>query len=216
MFCNKCGAELPEGSSFCLKCGAPVVHETEGTAEIPVITEPTQKNDKAKGLKYKLPEIILVALIVFTVILIIVSIVRTSQGSDINAGSVAITELYNPSLGVGLRLGMSKSVVDQKLGEPQLINGEYFYNDTQLYVKYSDGKLSSMNITWSNDQWITKSGVSVETTVDELRQLLGEPDSIEHDDKWWYYVSGNIVTGFRVSSNSIMSIYIYDETLIGE
>lgn len=217
MFCNKCGKELPEGSAFCLKCGAPVVDTAEVAAESATITEPASKDTKVKNAKNKLPEIILAALVVFTVIFISVSASRISQGLDITANSVAVDELYNPSLGIGLRLGMTKDVIDQKLGTPDPSGGDYRYTDTYLYVSYVDGKLAHMYISWPNDRWITKNGVTMGITADELRQLLGEPDSIEHDDKWWYYhSSGSKVTGFEIIRGSVASIYIYDASLVAE
>lgn len=225
MFCNKCGKELPEGSAFCLKCGASVVDEAEDTVETAAIAEPAPENNETEsasednageGTKSRLPVIIVATLIVFVVIFIAVSANRKNQGLDINAESVAINELYNPSLGIGLRLGMTKTAVDQKLGEPQLAFGEYLYRDTYLYATYSGGKLVSMFITWPNERWVTKNGATTGITADELQELLGKPNSIEHDDKWWYYVYGNKVTGFEIVRDSVVSIYIYDSTLIAE
>lgn len=226
MFCNKCGKELPDGSAFCPKCGAPVVDEAEGPAEAAGIAEPVPENSETgsasedsegASIKSRLPVIIVAALIVFAVIFIAVSANRKNQGLDINAESVAIAELYNQSLGVGLRLGMTKTVVDQKLGAPQPSGDDYLYKDTYLYVSYVDGKLAHMYISWPNDRWVTKNEVNIGITSDELQQLLGQPNSIQHDGKWWYYYSsGNKVTGFEVIRDSVMSIYIYDATLITE
>lgn len=227
MFCNKCGKQLPEGSAFCPKCGAPVVNEPEeDTAEVATIAEPTPENNDARptsegskdeDTKSRLPVIIVAVLIVFAVIFIAISANRKNQGLDINAESVAITELYNPSLGIGLRLGMTKTVVDQKLGAPQPSGDDYLYKDTYLYVSYVGGKLAHMYISWPNDRWVTKKGAAMGITADELQRLLGQPNSIQHDGKWWYYYSsGNKVTGFEIIRDSVMSIYIYDATLISE
>ena len=216
MVCNKCGEQLPDGSAFCLKCGAPVVGEAESAAEDVAIVEPAPEDSESKGPKSKLPIVIVTALIIFSVIFISVSANRKNQGLDINAESVAINELYNPSLGIGLRLGMTKNVVDQKLGTPQSSGDDYLYKDTYLYVSYSGGKLAHMYISWPNERWVTKNGATMGIAADELQQLLGQPDSIEHDGKWWYYFSGNKVTGFEVVRDSVISIYIYDRTLVTE
>lgn len=223
MFCNKCGKQLLEGSAFCLKCGAPVVNEAEAT--VAEDTDPAPKSNEdgimpgskdEGGVKTKRSTVIMAALIVIIVLFIAVTAYRKVKGLDINARSVTISGLYNPSLGIGLRLGMSKSVVDQKLGIPQPSGDSYLYKDTYLYVSYVNGKLAHMYISWPNDHWITKNGATIGITTDELQQLLGQPDSIQHDDKWWYYYSGNKVTGFEVVRDSVMSIYIYDTTLISE
>lgn len=216
MICNKCGEQIPDGSVFCLRCGAPVEGEAERAPENATIIEPISEDSEGESTKSKFPIIIVAVLIIFSAVFIAVSANRKNQGLDINAESVAINELYNPSLGIGLRLGMTKTVVDQKLGEPQLAFGEYLYKDTYLYATYSGGKLASMLITWPNERWVTKNGAMMGITADELQQLLGQPNSIEHDDKWWYYVYGNKVTGFEIVRDSVMSIYIYDQTLVTE
>ena len=216
MFCNKCGEQLPEGSAFCLKCGAAVEAEAESAPENTTTAEPTPENSESTGTKNKLPIIIVAAIIIFSVVFVAVSANRKNQGLDINAESVAINELYNPSLGIGLRLGMNKSYVDKQLGAPQSSGDDYLYKDTYLYVSYSSGKLAHMYISWPNERWITKNGAAIGITADELQQLLGQPDSIEHNGKWWYYFSGNRVTGFEIIRDSVSSIYIYDQTLVTE
>lgn len=213
MFCNKCGAQLPEESAFCPKCGAPVAVVPEGPDEIPV-SEP--EAGEVVGAKSKLPAILMAAVVVFVVIFVAVSINRKIQGLDITAKNVNFCELYNPSLGVGLRLEMKKDVVDRKLGTPDSLGDSYRYTDTYLYGSYAEGKLAHMYISYPNDRWITKNGVTIGTTTDELRQLLGQPNSIEHDDQWWYYIFGSKVTGFEINRDFVMSIYIYDRALVNE
>lgn len=211
MFCNKCGAQLPEESAFCPKCGAPVVVAPENSTSI---TPPAPEVSKAVGAKSKVPFIITVAVIVFTAILVNAAMGQNGQGHDITANNVDICELYNPSLGVGFRLGMKKTVVDQKLGTPVPVGEDYRYTDTYLYGSYVGGKLAHMYISYPNDRWITKGGITIGTNTEELQQLLGQPDSIEADGKWWYYANGAKVTGFEINHDFVMSVYIYDRALI--
>lgn len=213
MFCNKCGARLPEESAFCPKCGAPVATAPEDTI---TATDPAPEDSKDVGTKIKVPVIIVAAVIIFAGIFIAVSINRKSQGLDITAGNVNACELYNPSLGVGIRLDMKKTIVDQKLGTPVPVGVDYRYTDTYLDASYIGGKLAAMYITYPNDRWLTMDGITIGTTTEELQQLLGQPDSIEHDDKWWCYAYGTKVTGFEINRDFVMSIIIYDRAWINE
>lgn len=215
MFCNKCGEQLPEGSSFCPRCGAPIAAEqTCPTPAESTETPPSAEENKAVPPKSKTPIIIAIAVIIIAFITILSY--RQHQGLNITADTVTLTQLYNPSLGIGLQLGMDKSYVDKHLGAPQSSGDDYLYKDTYLYVSYANGKLAHMYISWPNERWITKNGATIGITADELQQLLGKPNSIQHDDKWWYYFSGNKVAGFEIIRDSVMSIYIYDQTLVTE
>lgn len=210
MFCNKCGAKLPEESAFCPKCGAPVAATPE---DIVTTTVSVSENSEVVGTKSKIPVSIVATVIVLAVIIISVSMYRKSQGLDITAGNVNACELYNPSLGVGLRLEMKKDLVDQKLGTPDPSGDEYLYADTYLYGEYVDGKLAVMYITYPNERWITKNGVTIGTTADELRQLLGQPNSTSEDGRYWFYTFGSKATMFEINRDFVMSIYIADRAL---
>lgn len=135
----------------------------------------------------------------------------SSHDAD-DASNLDILELYNPSLDVTLQLGMEKTVVDQKLGTPVSVGADYDYTDAGLYVSYADGKLSSMLITYPNNRWITKNGVTIGTTADELQQLLGEPDFIE--DEFWTYMNELKFTMFEIDKDLVSSISIADAALI--
>lgn len=205
MFCNKCGAQLPEESAFCPKCGAPVTAVPEEAA---AIAKSESEDNEAVDVERKSRAIFVYAAIVFAVIVVVVFSYRQSLGLGVHT-----CELYNPSLGVDFRLGMKKTTVDQKLGTPDPIGDSYRYTDAYLYASYVNGKLAHMYISYPNDRWTTKNGVTIGTTTDELRQLLGKPNSIEHDDKWWYYAYGSKIAGFEIIKDSVMSIYIYDRAL---
>lgn len=137
----------------------------------------------------------------------------TSSPDADDVSNLDILELYNPSLGVTLQLGMEKTVVDQKLGTPVPDKDNYEYTDTGLHATYADGKLSSMIIGHPNDQWITKNGVTIGTTTDELQQLLGQPDSIYGDGTVWNYDNGSKFTTFLIDKDLVLSISIADADL---
>ncbi len=213
MYCNKCGKEMPNDSHFCPSCGAKNVQEdsvTQNLNDIPtqVVADRTTTIFKKKGLT---PPMLAGIVILATVIAF--ALVYLVSHPKITAESVTISQLYNTDLGVGLRLNTPKSKVDQLLGKPESYGDSYLYSDTYLYANYKNGKLISMYIEYPNDRWITAKNTAVETTTDDLINRFGEPTSIEHDDKWWYYTTGYTITGFEINqySQDVMSIFIYDQ-----
>lgn len=213
MYCNKCGKEIPNDSHFCPSCGAKIMQEdsvAQNLNDIPtqVVAEQTATVSKKKGLTPPM-----FAGIVILAIVIAFAFVYLVSHPKITAESVAISQLYNTDLGIGLRLNTSKSKVDQLLGNPEPYGDSYLYSDTYLYANYKNGKLISMFIEYPNDRWITAKNTAVGISSDDLITRFGEPTSIEHDDKWWYYTTGYITTGFEINqySQDVMSIFIYDQ-----
>ena len=173
-----------------------------------VVAEQTTTVSKKKGLTPPM-----FAGIVILAIVIVFALVYLVSHPKITAESVAISQLFNTDLGIGLRLNTSKSKVDQLLGNPEPYGDSYLYSDTYLYVNYKNGKLISMFIEYPNDRWMTAKNTTVGISSDDLINRFGEPTSIEHDDKWWYYTTGYITTGLEINqySQDVMSIFIYDQ-----
>lgn len=220
--CPECNHEISDQAKMCPHCGFPLSfsststpEETASTAstasleDIPVAPD-NSDSSASTAKRSKLPKIIAIATCAIVFVLIIIS------QTHITANNVKQHELYNKTLDVGLRLGTSKSSVDKKLGSPELSFGNYFYPDVYLYTQYVSGELASFYVEYPNDRWITKGGITIGSTTDEITEKFGKPASIEHDDRWWYYVSNNGITGFEINSfdNTVMAIYIYDPSKI--
>lgn len=83
MFCNKCGAKLPDNSSFCGECGAPVRNTEQNVQQVPVQMHqqtPTQtapKNNKPLIIGLS----VAIAVLLIFLILLIVKIV-SDNGSE--------------------------------------------------------------------------------------------------------------------------------------
>ncbi|MBM6722411.1 zinc-ribbon domain-containing protein [Pseudoflavonifractor phocaeensis] len=81
MFCQKCGAKVPEEAEFCLKCGTKLITESKPTE--PVSAAPGQQpngfDEKQSKKKKKLPFI----LGVIALLIVILAIVGTS-GEEVN------------------------------------------------------------------------------------------------------------------------------------
>lgn len=217
MYCNKCGEQIPDGSKYCLRCGYEVLGQ-DASSE-PTSPEPDKPDDRdvqaQKGCEVapkKTSKKIGVVVVALLVILVAVLWTRSATGAGITRNNVRLTQLYNTELGRGLKLGVTKANVDSILGLPEVRSEDYLYDSAYLCARYQDGRLVSMYIEYPNDRWITAGGLTVGMSEDELISRLGKPASIEHDDKWWYYISGQTVTGFNVVYGQINAIFIYTQT----
>lgn len=205
MICQNCGKDVPEESTFCLNCGAALQTASSSGKDSNASTEPVDAAATTRTIRIKW--------IVAAIAIIIALVALTVYVNQVTPQRLTSTQLYNQELGVGLKLGMSKSKVDELLGEPERVDEAYCYRDTNLYAHYYNGKLAAMYVTFPNQRWHTVGGIVVGSASDDLAAVIGKPDSIQHDDTWWYYHHSNQVAGFEVSrfGNEIMSIYIYDE-----
>lgn len=209
MICPNCEKDIPDESTFCLNCGAEIRGRDSTTREQTAIADsvtPEQAPMQSRKFLIGVAVCISVVLLLFGII---------QYANTVTPHRLTAFQLYNQELGTGLKLGMSKTQVDKLLGTPERVNDGYCYRDTVLYAHYLNGNLASMYITVPNQRWNTIGGITTGYTTDDLVDAIGQPDSIEHDDTWWYYLRGNQVSGFEISgySNEIMSIYIYDKNL---
>ena len=73
MFCNKCGAQLPDNATFCSKCGAPISNAFQ-TAQQPSQAKPKNNKPIIIGLS--------VAIVVLLIPLIIL-ISKIASGNEL-------------------------------------------------------------------------------------------------------------------------------------
>lgn len=207
MICQNCGNEIPEESAFCLNCGAAIQSPSCPEDDMAQPDAVSVNDTPARISKVKWRWIIAAAVAIVALVAVM------AYADQVTPHRLTSTQLYNEELGVGLKLGMSKSRVDKLLGEPERVDDAYCYRDTNLYAHYYNGKLAAMYVTFPNQRWHTIGGIVTGTDTDWLVATIGQPASIQHDDTWWYYYRGNQVAGFEINrfGGEIMSIYIYDE-----
>ncbi len=207
MYCHKCGKQIPDESSFCPSCGVKVVvaegYSSQENSMSSLTQNDTTQIERPSNKRFML-------ILGIAVLFVLTVAIGMLSNSKITANNVKISQIYNENLGVGLKINMSKNEVDKLLGVPVISGGDFLYTETYVYTQYRNGKLASMYIEYPNDRWITSKGITIDTSTDDLTTLLGDPVSIEQDGKWWYYTSSNIVTGFNVSHEKVIAIYIYD------
>ena len=217
--CPECGKQISDKAEACPNCGYPLadLHNVKEVSQGDMEASENSADDATMNcnstnentpVKSKFSKLTAIVSGIAILIVLLVFILPTK----ITAQNVKITQLYNTSLGFGLKLGMSKDSIDKVLGDPEMSYGDYLYPDQYLYAQYNNGKLISMYIEYPNDRWVTSGGVTAGADLDSVKETFGEPDGIEHNDEWWYYATGNIVTGVKVfkSSEKVDAIYIYD------
>lgn len=211
IICPECGRDISDKAVSCPHCGYPLDKPPEShTLASSNVSEPARASAAPKSRKTA--KWLLITAAALAVILLLVYTVRPRP---VTKSNLDIDGMYNDVLGVGVKLGMSKSSVDEILGTPKL-EFEMFSYPNGLYVSYVDGKVSALSIQYVDDAWKTKGGVTLGMTDKDLAAALGDPNSIEHDNEWWYYFSGNCVLGLRVLSGTIRAVYIYDRTKVGQ
>lgn len=106
MFCNKCGAQLPDGSTFCGNCGAPQ------TVSQPVNPQPAGQNPAAGTPKKKKKGgcclWVLIAIVAVILMIAVVSCDDSGSGSSGSSGGSGYSG-GNTSLGGGSNSGNSNS-----------------------------------------------------------------------------------------------------------
>lgn len=214
--CPECQREVSDQAGACPHCGYPIASSSCNPAPNEAGSDPAavgqvQSDPERSVQKADTPHNVstrrLVLIAVFVVIAIVIIVLKTS---GVFAKNVGLGGLYNTNLGVKVTLGQSKSSLDSALGSPELQFEEYRYSDG-LYVEFVDGKVISLYVEYPIDEWVTKSGVTNGMAAEELKNLLGEPASIEYNGKWWYYSNGPAcVAGFYVSGKQITKVYIYN------
>lgn len=207
MNCPNCGKEIPAESAFCLSCGA-AIPTSSWPEKGEELSEPGAIGKPAWPGEIKWAWVIGGA----AVVAIIVIFALASYSAPVTPDRLTSTQLYNKELGVGLKLGMSKSQIDGLLAVPDRVDDAYCYRDTGLYAHYYGGKLAAMYVSYPNQSWHTTGGIVVGSSSDDLTAVIGQPDSVQYNDTWWYYFHGDQVAGFEINSynNKITSIYIYN------
>lgn len=222
--CPECKKEVSDQALSCPHCGYPLQqggeNDTQPVSEpSPVIVQPIETQDSGvisvpsateQKKNAKIPYIVLGVIMVVLVAIIIIKF----SGNKMTASTVDTNGLYNRSLGVGVRLGTTKKDVDKLLGPPEQAYEQYIYPDG-LYISYADGKVDSLTVQYPSNQWVTKKGITIESTTEDLEKLLGTPESIQdYHSEWWYYRKGTGDIGFRIVADKVNMVYIYDNTAL--
>lgn len=210
--CPECGHEISDQAISCPNCGMPLSanvcapsdngQELNDNSDAPVFDNP---EDRKKGVHKK--ALIVAGVIIAAAILLIALYVGASN--QVTAANVGYDSLYYPDLGVGVRIGQSKNKVDKLLGTPVEVYDSFQY-DSYIYITYKDGKVDTMLIDYPNDRWITKAGISIETSADDVINKLGEPRQRIDDGKSWFYQNGNNVLGLYMNADKVSGILIYN------
>lgn len=213
--CPECGKEVSTEAVACLNCGYPVAKILNSESQTNITVNQTD-NTESQTNHHSEPKKKTsgVAIAVVAIIAVVGILVGNTLGNKITYDSVKKTELYNVELGIGLKLGMEKEEVDELLGEPVKEFGNYLYTDSYMYTTFFDGKLASMYIEYPNDRWVTENELTIDSPGEDIKSAFGEPQYNPGDDEWWYYITGNTVSGFKVVNERVFSIYIYDSNVI--
>ena len=231
--CPECGREISDKAVSCPHCGYPLTpaKETEpkevnanggSGSESAQPAEPVKKpterifsdideetpppaEKEEKGFSPTVKAVLIIAATIFLIFVVVCSV----TASRVTKENVGIDGMYNDTLGVGVKIGMKKAKVDKLLGSPDLVYDSYEYPNG-LYIQYKDGKVVAMAISAVDNTWKTKEGITLGCITDDVIKALGEPRSIAHDDKWWYYGSGAVVLGLEVYMKKVVMVYIYN------
>ena len=143
MFCGKCGAEIPDGYEFCMKCGSKIDLTQKNNVEVP----------KKKSKKWLIP-------VIAVVVIIVIAIVAIYFVKDMQKKS----GLYN-NIAWGTSFENVKAIVDKENGDEKVeasddkslvfeqvdnYKGDSGVSATVIYDCKSDDTLHSVQLFISN------------------------------------------------------------------
>lgn len=210
--CPECQQEISDQAKSCPHCGypidnaIPIVDASEASSAPVSDNEPSNQSETSSvknTTSHKKMLGIALALVVAIGFFIYLN------GAKVTASNLNTDAFYSSDLGIGVRLGQSKSQVDKLLGAP-IPQYDYYLYEGYLCVTYENGKVDSLSIEYPNDRWETYGGINIDSTAEDLVQILGEPIQKQDDGEKWFYQRRNHAIGFSVRSNGMNYIYIYD------
>jgi outer membrane protein assembly factor BamE (lipoprotein component of BamABCDE complex) len=215
--CPECNHELFDQTLSCPHCGYPLRQDNSLISLSAVITQDayttatsqatlTKESQTLTNSEYQKNNHSIKWFVIGTVVIVILIALFAFFSGDnkVTKDNVDFDSMYNTELGAGIRLGQSKSEVKEVLGAPSKSYERY-----GIQISYMDGKIASIYIENPNDRWITKNGVKIGSTGDELITLLGKPTSLENSNKLWFYHQDSYTAVFEVTGNQVVSIFIY-------
>lgn len=181
--CPECGKDISDRALTCPNCGCPIEPKSN-----------IQPNDEESQLEIhphngSSSKRIYIAIAAIAIIIAIIAIFSMLGGGKVTASNVGTDAIYNTTLGVGVKLGFPKTKVDELLGTPSQEYGWYVYNG--LNIAYTDGNVSSMMLCYPNNDWVTKNQISVNSTVDEVKSVYGDPTMGTDNSYWLYYLKSD-------------------------
>lgn len=216
--CPECKKEISDQAKACPHCGYPIENATPIVDASEASSAPASKDElsnQAEPLSvenatsspkaFSSKKILGIALALAAAIGLFIYL----NGAKVTASNLNTDAFYSSDLGIGVRLGQSKSQVDKLLGAPALQYDSYIY-EGYLSVTYENGKVDTLAIEYPNERWETYGGINIDSTAEDLVRILGEPTQKLENDKKWFYQRKNHAIGFSVRSNGLNYIYIYD------
>lgn len=114
---------------------------------------------------------------------------------------------------LGVSLGMTKAQVAAVLGNP-IYTGTtkytYYYDGTDVHVVEYDSNETAIWISTTSPDFSLE-GVGVDDTANDVRSVLGNPDTTEPDTAFykWYFNTYGIGLYFLTSNDTCYQIGIY-------
>lgn len=208
--CPECQKEISSLAPACPHCGFPL-SQLEGVG--PDSKVDTQEVSSSTSNRETLPRAVFVV-IGAVAIIIIATLIYGISVSTVTASNVDTDSFYHSALGVGVRLGQSKSTVDDLLGYPSegydYWGNIYFLYTGGLRITYLNGKVDALSVEYPNDTWESKNGIKIDMSSEEIVKTLGEPDLETKFDTKWFYQNGYHIIQFDLYSDRLEKIWIFD------
>lgn len=208
--CPECQKEISSLVPTCPHFGCPL---SQLESESPDSTVDSQETSTNTSNREPLPHSVFVV-IGAAALIIVATLIYGISVSTVTASNVNTDSIYHPALGVGVKLGQSKSTVDDLLGSPSEgydYWGDIFFLYTGgLRITYLNGKVDTLSVEYPNDSWESKNGIKIDMSSEELAKILGEPDLETKIDNIWFYQNGYHIIQFNLYSDRIEKIWIFD------
>lgn len=176
MFCNQCGARLPEGSKFCSSCGANLTAAPAAAPKQPAAGTKAPAGTKPPKKKSPVWVTILIVLAAFLLGKFVIAPSMLSEPDETTANP-GIHDSDTSGNGTGSDASVSNPAYDSILTEAYIVHFQpFFMMDTESFVlKQADGIICCVDYGYENDvvkQWVETMYVPVSDYTDDQKADL--------------------------------------------
>lgn len=186
MYCGKCGAIIPDGYEFCMKCGTKIETPNEETAENSIVeAEPVKKGIKKKVL---IPVIAVIVVALASIVIIFGTrnnvekngyFANIPWGTDIETVQKDVEQFFNCESSIEEDENLVIASIENYEGMQGVKASPILYCD-------DDGKLNKVSIVFTRDDNSEYTGDKIaDRLIEKYNKLFNTADKSEkYTHKW--------------------------------